>query len=137
MAKKRVRFMFLRKTNAKSLIFIITILVIALFLETGICFAEEVSIKGAMKIHRMGGYAILINYETRAKWTDNLLFKVHCKFQKGEFTFVSSSLNNIQRGWHKIQIAIADVIKKRYGSLREYKVDLYKDDVLIATKTCY
>ncbi|MDP8230387.1 MAG: hypothetical protein P9L93_04700 [Candidatus Gorgyraea atricola] len=123
--------------RAKNLIFTVTILIVALFLETGICLAETVSIKGAMKIHKMGGYVILINYETRAKWTDNLLFKVHCKFQKGEFTFVSSSLNNIQYGWHKTRITIADVIKKRYGSLREYKVELYKDNVLIATKSCY
>jgi len=124
-------------TRAKKLIFIVTILIIALFLETGVCLAEAVSIKGVMKIHKLGGYVIFINYETRIKWTDNLLFRVHCKFQKGEFTFVSSSLNNVQRGWHKTRITIADVIKKRYGSLREYKVELYKDGILVATKLCY
>jgi len=100
-------------------------------------FADSVAIKGAMKIQRMGGYVIFINYQTHDKWTDSLLFKVHCKFERGEFTFTSSSLNNIEKGWHKTQIVISDVIKKRYGSLREYKIDLYENGVLIDTKKNY
>lgn len=100
-------------------------------------WSDSVSIKGSMKIHRMGGYVILINYETRDKWTDSLLFKVYCKFNDGEFTFVSSNLNNLEKGWHKTEIAIGDVIKKRYGSLREYRIDLYRDGVLTDTRTAY
>ena len=100
-------------------------------------WSDSVSIKGSMKIQRMGGYVILINYETRDKWTDSILFKVYCKFSDGEFTFASSSLNNLERGWHKTEIAIGDVIKKRYGSLREYRIDLYKNGILTDTRTAY
>lgn len=100
-------------------------------------YADSVSIKGAQKIQRMGGYVILINYETRDRWTDSLLFKVYCTFDKGEFTFTSSSMNNLERGWHKTQIAISDVMKKRYGSLREYKIDLYRNSILIDSRKSY
>jgi len=100
-------------------------------------WSDSVSIKGSMKIQRMGGYVILINYETRDKWTDNIFFKVYCKFNEGEFTFASSNINNLERGWHKTEITIGDVIKKRYGSLREYKIDLYKDGILTDTRSSY
>lgn len=129
-------FMFLRKTKAKYLSVSLAIAAI-LFLYPQEAKADSASIKGAMKIQRMGGYVILINYETRDKWTDNILFRVHCRFREGEFTFTSSSLNNIERGWHKTQIAISDVIRKRYGSLREYKIDLYRNGILIDTKKSY
>lgn len=128
--------MFYRNLNPRSfLAFFLTIIITVCFIEYA--SADSVSIKSSMKIHRMGGYVILINYETRDKWTDNLLFKVHCKFSEGEFTFVSSSLNNIERGWHKTEISIADVIKKRYGSIREYRIDLYRDGILVDTRSAY
>lgn len=129
--------MFLRQRSFKIFVINVVIVITVIFLYIQDSIADSVSIKGAMKIHRMDGYIILINYETRDKWTDNLLFKVHCKFRDGEFTFVSSSLNNISRGWHKTQIAISHVIKKRYGSLREYKIDLYKNGILVDTKKSY
>jgi len=115
---------------------IVTIILVLVFI-TQYSNAESVSIKGSTKIHRMGGYVILINYQTRDRWTDSLLLKVHCKFTKGEFTFTSSALHNIERGWHKTQISIADVVKKRYGSLREYKVELYKNGILVDTRNAY
>ena len=120
----------------KSIVTVLLVLLCA-SIYTQDCVAESVAIKGVMKIHRMGGYIILINYETRDRWTDSLLFRVHCKFKEAEFTFTSSSLNNLERGWHKTQIAISDVIKNRYGSLREYKVELYKNGVLVDTKETY
>lgn len=117
---------------------VITAVIISVFFShLQNCIADTVAIKSAMKVHRMGGYVILINYETRDKWTDNLLFKIHCRFDEGEFTFTSGSLNNIERGWNKTQIAISEVIKKRYGSLREYEIELYKNGVLIDKKRSY
>ncbi len=110
---------------------IVVVIIGAFFLHLQNCIADTVSIKSAMKVHVMGGYVILINYETYDKWTDSLLFKVHCKFDNGEFTFTSSSLNNVERGWHKTQIAISDVIKKRYGSLRQYEIELYRNGMLV------
>ena len=100
-------------------------------------FAASAEIKNIIKINRMGAYMISINYETHDPWTDSLLFKVHCKFNEGEFTFTSASLNNIQQGWHKTEIGIADVMRKRYGSLREYRIELYCKGILIDTKSGY
>lgn len=136
-SRERV-FMFLLKDNRdRKLKIIIFAIIIFSFLWLDNCIADSVSIKGTMKIHRMGGYALLINYQTRDRWTDSVLFKVHCKFERGEFTFASSSLNNIERGWHKTQVTISSVIKKRYGSLREYQIDLYKNGILVDTKKSY
>lgn len=129
--------MLLRRCRFKQFI-IVTFMVAALLItQAQDSIAESVSIRGVMKIHRMGGYVILINFETQDKWADNLIFKVHCRFERGEFTFASSTLSNVERGWHKTQIAISDVLKKRYGSLREYKVDLYKSGILVDTKKSY
>lgn len=129
--------MLLILNRFKKLIVAVVVILLCLFLYVQDCVAESVSIKGVMKIHRMGGYIILINYETRDRWTDSLFFKVHCKFREEELTFASSSLNNVERGWHKTQIAISDAIKKRYGSLRGYKVELYKNGILVDTKKSY
>ena len=119
----------------KRIIIIAAVLTAAMFLmRIDNCAAGAISIKSAMKAHVMGGYVIFINYETYDKWTDGILFKVHCKFEEKEFMFVSSSINNVERGWHKTQIAIADIIKKRYGSLREYEVELYRNGVLVDSK---
>jgi hypothetical protein len=130
-------FMFLGHMRIKKFIAVGVITIGFLFLCAQDSIADSPSIKSVMKIHRMGGYVILINYETNDKWTDNLLFKVYCKFNEGEFEFVSSSLNNIERGWHKTEISISDVIKKRYGSLQEYRVDLYKSGILVDSKKSY
>ncbi|PIP68573.1 MAG: hypothetical protein COW92_00515 [Candidatus Omnitrophica bacterium CG22_combo_CG10-13_8_21_14_all_43_16] len=119
----------------KRIAIVTAILIAAIFfMRVDNCAASDISIKSAMKVHVMGGYVILINYETYDKWIDGVLFKVHCKFEKKDFTFTSSSISNIERGWHKTQIAIADVIKKRYGSLRSYEVELYKNGVLVDSK---
>jgi len=130
-------FMPLIQRQFKKLVIMASVIIAFLFLYAHGSIAETPSIKGAMKIHRMGGYVILINYETRDKWTDNLVFRVHCEFDRGKFTFTSSSLNDLERGWHKTQIAISNVMKKRYGSLREYKIELYKGGALIDTRNAY
>ncbi|MDP2920945.1 MAG: hypothetical protein Q8O12_01060 [Candidatus Omnitrophota bacterium] len=94
-------------------------------------------IKSVMKVNRMGSYIMLINYQTHDEWTDGLIFKACCKFNEGEIAFTSASLNNIPRGWHKTEVAIPEVIKKRYGSLREYRIELYCKGILLGIKTGY
>ncbi|MDP6685569.1 MAG: hypothetical protein QGI05_01300 [Candidatus Omnitrophota bacterium] len=122
--------MFIRPRGIKNLIIVSVIVIGCLFTLVHDSIAAPVAIKGVTKVQRRGGYEILVNYETREKWTDNLLFRVHCEFEAGEFTFSSSSLNNVERGWHKTKIAISDTMKKRYGFLKDYKVELYKDGML-------
>jgi len=113
------------------------ILVVLTYFAMEYSFAASAEIRNITKINRMGNYIISINYETHETWTDNLLFKVCCKFNDGEFTFTSATLNNIPQGWHKTEIGIADVMKKRYGSLKEYKIELYCKGLLIGTKIGY
>lgn len=128
---------FLRQNGFKNFVVIVTVVIAFLFLHIEPSIADSVAIKSVMKIQRMGRYVILINYETCDKWTDNLVFKMHCRFDEGEFTFLGSSLSNIERGWHKTEIAIPEAIKKRYGPLQEYKIDLYRDGALVDTKKSY
>jgi hypothetical protein len=133
----RVVFMFILARRFKKIITAFIILAALQFFAWQYCFAASSEIKSVMKINRMGNYIILINYETHEAWTDGLLFKVHCKFNEGDFTFTSASLNNIQQGWHKTEIGIADVMRKRYGSLREYKIELYYKGIMIDAKSGY
>ncbi len=121
----------------KNPLILVFIVVILLYSTLENSFAASAEIKSVMKINRMGNYIILINYETHGAWTDNLLFKVYCKFNKEEFIFTSAALNNIPQGWHKTEIGISDVMKKRYGSIREYKIELYCKGILIDTKSGY
>jgi hypothetical protein len=65
------------------------------------------------------------------------MFKAYCEFNGGSFTFISSSLNNVTAGWHKTEIPISDVMRKRYGSLKKYKIDLYRNGILLDTKESY
>jgi hypothetical protein len=113
---------------------VVVIVIGAFFLCIQDCAADSAIIKSATKVNVMNGYVILINYETHDKWTDGLIFKVNCKFNDSEFTFTSCSLSNIESGWHKTQIAISDVMKKRYGSLRSYEIELYKNGILVDKK---
>lgn len=121
----------------KSKIIIMPLVIILLHFVSENSFAVSTEIKSVMKINRMGSYVILINYETHEAWTDNLLFKVYCKFDEGEFIFTSASLNNVSQGWHKTEVGIPDVMKKRYGSLKEYKIELYRKGILVDTRNGY
>lgn len=129
--------MSLRQGRIKDFIIVIFVISVLLFMHLQDCIADTVFIKSAMKIHKMGGYVILINYETCDKWTDNILLKVHCEFNEAKFTFTSSVMNNIEQGWHKTQISISEVIRKRYGSLRKYKIELYKSGILVDKRESY
>lgn len=135
--QKKGGFMLLDQNRVKKTMIIAFIVAAFLFLHVQSAIASSVAIKGATKVHRNGGYVISINYETRDRWTDNILFKVHCKFDKKELAFNSSSMNNVERGWHKTKIAISKVMKKRYGSLREYEISLYKNGILVDTEKHY
>jgi len=121
----------------KSIVISVLMTIVLLYSGSGYLYASSAEIKNVMKIQRMGSYILLINYETHEKWTDNLIFKVCCKFNEGEFTFTSASLNNIEQGWHKTEIEIPGIMKKRYGSLREYRVELYCKGILINIKSGY
>jgi len=121
----------------KSSIISLSIVIILLVSALVDSFASSAEIKSVMKIQRMGSYILLINYETHEKWTDSIIFKVYCKFSEGEFTFTSASLNNIEQGWHKTEIEIPDIMKKRYGSLREYRIELYCKGMLTNMKSGY
>jgi len=121
----------------KKTAILLSLVIVFLYSAIENSFAASAEIRNVMKIQRMGGYVIVINYETHDTWADGLLFKMHCKFNTEELTFVSSSLNNISQGWHKTEISISDVIKKRYGSLKEYKLELYSKGILIDTKSGY
>jgi hypothetical protein len=121
----------------KSSVISVYTAIIILFFALGQAFATSAEIKSIMKIQRMGSYILLINYETHEKWTDNIIFKVHCKFNEGEFTFTSPSLSNIEQGWHKTEVEIPDIMKKRYGSMREYRIELYCKGILINMKSGY
>ena len=129
--------MFIMSRKLKNIIMALSILTAVQVFSAQYSFAASAEIKSVMKINRMGNYIILINYETRETWTDSLLFKIHCKFNEEEFTFTSAALNNIPQGWHKTEIGISDVMKKRYGSIREYKIELYCKGILIDTKSGY
>ena len=115
----------------------LTLFMIFLFAYAQDCSADSVLIKGVTKMHRMGGYAIVINYETRGRLTDGLIFRIHCKFEKGDLAFASNSLNDIKKGLHRAQINISKETRKRYGSLREYKVGVYKNGILTVSRTSY
>jgi hypothetical protein len=121
----------------KNIAISVSIAVILSFVARGLSYADSAEIKSVMKIQRMNSYILLINYETREKWTDNIIFKAHCKFNEGEFTFTSASLNNIEQGWHKTEVQIPDVMKKRYGSLREYRIEMYRKGILVNMKSGY
>lgn len=121
----------------KTIVISVCIVIIMLAFALSQAFAVSAEIKSIMKIQRMGSYVLLINYETHEKWTDNIIFKVHCKFNEGEFTFTSASLSNIQQGWHKTEIEIPDIMRKRYGSMKEYRIELYCKGILVNIKKGY
>lgn len=127
--------MLFKQAGFKYLIAALFLTGVFLFASKENVFADPASIKGISKVYRNGSYTLLINYETRENRIDNLIFKVYCRFDKGDFTFTSSTLNDIARGWHRARIDIPDEMRKRYGSLRGYDVALYRNGMLVDTRT--
>ena len=78
----------------------------------------------------------MINYTTKEEWTDNLVFKLFCVFNKGvELSFTSSGLNNIKKGWHKTEINVPKVYRDRYGYIEDYRVEMYHKGNLVSLKS--
>ena len=73
------------KTRAlyKRIVIVAAVLIAAVFfMRIDNSVADAISIKSAMKAHVMGGYVILINYETYDKWTDGIFIKrINIRFE--------------------------------------------------------
>jgi hypothetical protein len=99
-------------------------------------FAESSSIESLSKIRTSRGYVFKINYKTEEEWTDGVIFKIFCSFNKGaELSFVSAGQNNIKKGWHQTEIFIQNVYRERYGFIRDYRVEMYHNGMLVSLKS--
>ena len=99
-------------------------------------FAATSFIENLSKIRTSRGYIFKINYSTKDEWTDGLVFKLFCSFSKGnELSFTSAGINNIKRGWHKTEIHVPRVYRDRYGYISDYRIEMYRNGVLISMKS--
>jgi len=99
-------------------------------------FASSSFIENLSKIRTSRGYIFKINYSTKDKWTDGLVFKLFCSFSKGsELSFTSAGLNNVKRGWHKTEIRVPKIYRDRYGYIKDYRIEMYHSGILIAIKS--
>ena len=98
--------------------------------------ADSSSVESLSKTRSSRGYVFKINYRTDDEWTDGIVFKLFCLFNKGsELSFTSSGHNNIKKGWHKTEIKIPNVYRDRYGYISDYRVEMYRDGMLISLKS--
>jgi len=112
------------------------LILISFFLSADFCLASSAVIEKISKIRKSDGYTFKINYETRQEWTDGLILKLFCTFSKGaELSFTSSGYNNLKRGWHKTEIKIPDVYRDRYGYIKDYRVEMYLNGILVSIKS--
>lgn len=94
------------------------------------------SIESISKIRTMRGYILKINYTTEDEWTDGLVFKLYCSFSKGaELSFTSAGHNNLKKGWHKAEIRVPKVYRDRYGYIKDYRVELYHNGILVSLRS--
>lgn len=106
------------------------------FLAADFCMASSSFIENISKTRKSNGYTFRINYETTQEWTDGLVFKLFCVFSKGaEFSFASAGHNNLKKGWHKTEINIPDVYRDRYGYIKDYRVEMYSNGILVSMKS--
>ncbi len=111
-------------------------LIVVCFLLTNSACAATSSIEHLSKIRTSRGYIFKINYSTKDEWTDGLVFKLFCAFSKGaELSFTSAGLNNIRRGWHKTEITVPKVYRDRYGYIKDYRLEMYRDGILVSMKS--
>ncbi len=109
--------------------------IILFFFFSGFVDAEPVSIEGANKIRSSKGYTFTINYQTKEEWTDGIIFRIYCRFDRGEnIVFSSGGLSNIKKGWHKVTVNILKVYRERYGPIVDYRIELYHRGVLAALR---
>ncbi len=113
----------------------ISIFTILLILLTDIGYGASVSVEGVSKIRGSKGYTFTINYQTSDEWTDGVIFKIFCKFNRREgIVFSSGGLNNIKKGWHKVTVNIPKVYRERYGPIVDYRIELYHKGILAALR---
>ena len=98
--------------------------------------ASNSFIENLSKVRTSKGYFFKVNYQTRDKWTDGLIFKLFCTFSKDvELSFTSAGHNNIKKGWHKAEIRVPKVYRDRYGYIKDYRVEMYHKGVLVSIKS--
>ncbi|HAZ09609.1 MAG TPA: hypothetical protein DCY56_00675 [Candidatus Omnitrophica bacterium] len=109
---------------------------ILFFLGADFCLASSSFIESISKVRKSDGYTFKINYETTQEWTDGLILKLFCIFSKGaELSFTSSGYNNLKKGWHKTEIKIPDVYRDRHGYIKDYRVEMYSNGILVSIKS--
>lgn len=113
-----------------------TFIIILSFFLVFPAFAATSFIESLSKIRISQGYIFKINYRTEAEWTDGLVFKLICSFNKGpELSFTSSGFNNIKEGWHKTEIQVPKVYRDRYGYIEDYRLEMYHNGILVSMKS--
>lgn len=118
----------------KSVCILILFTVVVFFAHP--IFAATSFIENLSKIRTSSGYVFKINYSTKDEWTDGLVFKLFCSFSKGnELSFTSAGISNIRRGWHKTEIHVPKVYRDRYGYISNYRIEMYRNGVLISMKS--
>jgi len=113
-------------------------LILVIFFLSFACSTQAATsaIETISKIRSSKGYIFKINYTTKDEWTDGLVFKLFCSFNKGaELSFASSGLNNIKKGWHKTEIRVPRVYRNRYGYIKDYRLELYYKGILVSMKS--
>jgi len=109
---------------------------IFVFLGADFCLASSSFIEDMSKIRKSDGYTFKISYKTTQEWTDGLMFKLFCVFNKGaELSFTSSGYGNLKKGWHKTEIKVPSVYRERYGYIRDYRVEMYSNGILVSIKS--
>jgi hypothetical protein len=116
--------------------YVIILILILSFLGIDFCLAASSFIESISKIRKSDGYTFKINYQTTQEWTDSLILKLSCTFSKGtELFFTSMVYNNLKSGWHKSEIKIPNIYRERYGYIKDYRVEMYSNGILVSIKS--
>lgn len=114
----------------------ISILAVLFIFTACYSFAAGSYIDSLSRTKTAKGYVFKIGYETKEKWTDGIIFKLFCVFSKNaELSFTSSGHNNIEKGWHKTEICVPKVYRDRYGYIKDYRVEMYQNGMLVSLKS--
>jgi hypothetical protein len=116
--------------------FALVLILILCCIGADFCLAASSFIERISKIRKSDGYIFKINYQTTQEWTDGLILKLFCVFSKGaELSFTSAGYNNLKKGWHDTEIKIPDVYRDRYGYIKDYRVEMYSNGILVSIKS--
>ena len=120
----------------RSVKYALILISVLFFLGADFCLAASSFIENISKVRKSKGYTFKINYRTQQEWTDGLVFKLLCTFNKGaELSFTSAGHNNLSSGWHKTEINIPNVYRERYGYIGNYRVEMYSNGILVSIKS--